>query len=41
MAKKYTRSNCEYSLPKTRESIIRAFDSISIEQIRSFARLSY
>ncbi|CAG8799636.1 19386_t:CDS:2 [Cetraspora pellucida] len=41
MAKKYTRSNCEYSLPKTRESIIRAFDSISVEQIHSFTRLSY
>lgn len=41
MAKQYTRANCEYSLPKTRESVIWAFDTISVEQICSFARLSY
>ncbi|CAG8579209.1 10036_t:CDS:2, partial [Scutellospora calospora] len=41
MAKRYTRSHCEYSLSKTRETIYEAFDSISIEQIRAFARLSY
>ncbi|CAG8513383.1 6942_t:CDS:1, partial [Cetraspora pellucida] len=41
MAKKYTRSHCEYSLPKTKELIYQAFALISVEKIHSFARLSY
>ncbi|CAG8460955.1 13903_t:CDS:2, partial [Cetraspora pellucida] len=40
-AKKYTRSHCEYSLSKLKRSIIEAFDSISIERVHSFARLSF
>jgi len=39
--KRYTQSYCEYSLPKLRESILQAFDSISVERVRSFARLSF
>src|SRR4051794_20153687 len=31
-AKRYTRSHCEYSLPKLRESILQTFDSISVER---------
>ncbi|CAG8737726.1 4333_t:CDS:2 [Cetraspora pellucida] len=41
MAKKYTRSYCEYLLPKTKELIYQAFTSISVEKIHSFTRLSY
>src|SRR4051794_26590279 len=41
VAKRYTRSHCEYSLPKLRELILQAFDSISVKRVRSFARLSF
>lgn len=40
-AKRYTRTNCEYSLRKLIEILPKAFDSISLETIRAFARLSF
>jgi hypothetical protein len=40
-AKKYTQANCEYSLPKLKKTLPYAFKSISLETIRSFARLSF
>ncbi|CAG8610114.1 10793_t:CDS:2 [Cetraspora pellucida] len=39
MAKRYTQSHCEYSLSKTRKTICEDLDSISVEQICSFAKL--
>ncbi|CAG8648645.1 16006_t:CDS:2, partial [Cetraspora pellucida] len=40
-AKKYTRDNCKYSFLMLRQTIIEAFNSISLEQICSFAKLLF
>ena len=40
-AKKFTRENCEYTLSSLKTNLPLAFDSISVEQIRAYARLSW
>lgn len=40
-AKKYTRDHCQYTLQSLKENLSLAFDSISIETMRAYARLSW
>jgi hypothetical protein len=40
-AKKYTRDHCQYTLRSLKENLPFAFNSISIETMRAYARLSW
>ena len=39
--KKYTRNNCDYTFKGLEETVPEALDSVSLEQIRKYARRSW
>jgi hypothetical protein len=40
-AKKYAREHCQYSLKALKKIVPEALDSVSVEQLRAYARLSF